>query len=141
MSQEKDIDEVKYPHAGGGDYDDMLLMENTQSNNEQTNMWYLDSGCSNHMTVNKNWLTKLDESVKKVIRFANGGYVTSSGKGNIVVVRKDGKMASITDVLYVPLMTSNLIGIGQLLAKGYNMKLEENMMKTRTGCGITGMET
>lgn len=31
--------------------------------------------------------------------------------------------------LYVPSMTSNLISVGQLLAKGYHMKLEKNQMK------------
>lgn len=30
-------------------------------------------------------------------------------------------------------MTSNLINIGQLLAKGYNMKLKENQMKVCNG--------
>lgn len=68
---------MQYPHAGGSDFDDMLLMVNTQSNGEQSNMWYLDSGCSNHMSDNKSWFTKLDESIKKVIRFADGRHVTS----------------------------------------------------------------
>ncbi|KAI5445598.1 hypothetical protein KIW84_013716 [Lathyrus oleraceus] len=79
--------------------------------------------------------TKLDESVKKVTRFVNGRHVTSSGKGNIVVVRKDGKRVTITGILYVPSMTSNLISIGQLLAKGYKTKLEENLMKVYNGEG------
>lgn len=116
---------MQYAHAGGSGSDDMLLMANTQSNNEQTNMWYLDSGCSNHMTGNKNSFTKLDESIKKVIRSANGRHVTLSGKVNIATVRKDGKRVSIADVLYVPSMTSNLISIYQLISKGYNSKLEK----------------
>lgn len=36
----------------------------------------------------------------------------------------EGMVEIITDVLYVPLMTSNLISICQLLTKGYNKKLE-----------------
>lgn len=115
--------------------DDMIRMTNTQSNNEQTNMWYLDSGCSNHMDDNKKWFTKLDELVKKVIIFADDRHVTSSGKGNVVVVRKDGERTSITDIFNVPSMTSNLISIGQLLAKEYNMKLEKNRMKVYNGEG------
>ena len=92
-------------------------------------MWYLDSGCSNHMTGNKNWFTKLDESVKKVIKFADGRHIKSGGKGDISIIIKDGRKATITGVLYVPSMTSNLISVGQLLAKGFNMKLENNQMK------------
>lgn len=58
---------MQYAHVGENDYDDMLLVAKTQSNNEQTNLWYLNSGCSNHMTENKNRFIKLNESVKKVI--------------------------------------------------------------------------
>lgn len=63
-------------------------MANTHPNDEQTNMLYWDSRCSNHVIENKNWFTKLDESIKKLIRFADGLHVTSSGK--VVVVRRDG---------------------------------------------------
>lgn len=51
------------------------------------------------------------------------------------MVRKYGKRASIIDILYASSMTSNLIYICQLLAKGYNMKLEENLMKVYNGEG------
>lgn len=67
---------MQYAHVGESDSNDVLLMTNTQSNNEQTSIWYLDLGCGNHMTWKKTWFTKLDESVKRVIRFADGTYVT-----------------------------------------------------------------
>lgn len=105
-------DEAQYTHAGDNDSDDVLIMANTHSSNEQTNMWYLDSGCNNHMTGNKVWFTKLDESLKKDIKFSDGRHVTSGGKGNIYVVRRDGQKAIIIDVLYVPSMISNWISIG-----------------------------
>lgn len=87
------------------------------------------------MTGNKNWFTKLDESVKKVIKFAYCRHVTSKGRGNIVVMRRSGQRVSITDILYVPSTKGNLISISQLIAKGYNMKLKENLMKVYTGEG------
>lgn len=64
-----------------------------------------------------------------MIRFVDDRYATSSGKENIAVVKRHGQKASITDVLYVTLMTNYLISMCKLLAKGYNMKLEENQMK------------
>lgn len=85
------------------------------------------------MYGNKNWFTKLDKSIKKVTRFADDRHVTSSGKENIFVVIKYGKRASITDILYVPLLLSNLVSMDKLLAKGYNMKFEETMMKMYNG--------
>jgi hypothetical protein len=75
------------------------------------------------MTINKTWFTKLDESIEKLIKFSYGRQITSGGKRDIFVVRKDSRKASITDVLYVSSMTSNLISVSQLLEKGYNMKI------------------
>ena len=77
-------------------------------------MWYLDSGCSNHMTGNKNWFTKLDESIEKVIKFADGRHIKSGGKGDILTVRKDGRKATITEVLYVPSMRTFLLHLSAL---------------------------
>lgn len=51
-------------------------MVNTQSSDEQTKVLYIDFGCSNHMTGNKNWFIMLDESGKKVIKLVNGIHVT-----------------------------------------------------------------
>lgn len=68
-----------------------------------------------------------------MIRFADGRHVTSTRRGNIVVIRRDGQKTSITDVLYVSFTISSLINIGQLLAKGYNMKVEENQLKMYNG--------
>lgn len=81
---------MQYAHAKDSDYENVLLMANTQSNTWQTNMWYLVSGCSNQMTGNKDWFTKLDESVEKVIKFVDGIHITSGGKRDMSVIRKDG---------------------------------------------------
>ena len=57
-----------------------------------------------------------------MIKFADGRHIKSGGKGDISIIRKNGQKATINEVLYVPLMTSNLISVGQLLAKGFNLK-------------------
>lgn len=54
--------------------------------------------------------------------------VCAEGIGKVMIHGKDGKKACITGVLYVPNMKSNLISIGQLLQKGYTMKMEEQTM-------------
>lgn len=48
----------------------------------------------------------------------------SEGILNILVKRKEEEEAVISDVLYVPSISSNLTSLGQLLDKNYTMKLE-----------------
>lgn len=133
QSRAIDNEDVHCANDGGNDSNNMPLMANTQSHGEQTNMWYLDLGCINHMTENKSWFIKLDELIKKMIRFADVINFTSEGKGSIIILKKDGQKAIIIEVWYVPLMTSNLIIISQLLVKGYIMKVKANTMKVYNG--------
>ncbi|XP_014515563.1 uncharacterized protein LOC106773379 [Vigna radiata var. radiata] len=87
--------------------------------------WYLDSACSNHMTGNKKWLIDLDTSVKSVVRFADDSVVQAEGSGKVLITRKNGKPVYMHNVLYVPMMKSNLLSLGQLLEKGYSMQLQK----------------
>jgi len=65
------------------------------------------------MTGKKSWFSELDDSVNRKIRFADNNIVCAAGIRKVMVHRKDGKKAFITNVLYVPNMTSNPISIGQ----------------------------
>jgi len=104
-------------------------MVTNDSDKATNNEWYLDTGCSNHMTRRKDWLIDLDESVKKNVRFANNNTVMAEGLGRVLIHRKDGKRSSINEVLYVLTMHSNLLSLGQLLEKGYKTMLEGHHMK------------
>ncbi|KAK2407602.1 hypothetical protein QL285_043205 [Trifolium repens] len=53
----------------------------------------------------------------------------SEGIGSILVKRKDGQEATITDELNVLPMKSNLISIGQLLKKNYLVKMHDKELK------------
>jgi len=61
------------------------------------------------MTDKKSWFSELDDSVNRKIRFAYNSIVCAFGIGKVLIHRKDGKKACITDVLYIPNMRSNLI--------------------------------
>jgi ribosomal protein L15 len=50
-------------YAAEFDYEEeTLLMVATNSEDLKKQSWFLDSGCSNHMVGNKDWLYELDES-------------------------------------------------------------------------------
>lgn len=78
------------------------------------NMWYLDSGCSKHMTGD---ITRFSSLTLK-----SKGHVTygDNNKGKILGVGKIGMPPSITidNVLYVEGLKHNLLSISQLCDKG-----------------------
>lgn len=106
-----------------------MLMATTKETESSTNTWYLDTGCSTHMSSHKDWFVQLDESVKSKVKFVDDSTMDATGLGRVLIKRKDGNPSYITDVLFVPGMKSNLLSVGQLLEKGYVMNLKDKMMK------------
>ena len=49
------------------------------------------------------------------------------GKGEVNVLTKRGEKKTIADVYYVPGMKCNLLSIGQLVQKGYNVFFENDV--------------
>ncbi|XP_019427117.1 PREDICTED: uncharacterized protein LOC109335439 [Lupinus angustifolius] len=114
----------------GSDSDEALLMITAKNDQHPpTDNWYLDTGCSNHMTGHKEWFLTLDDSVRNKVKFADNSFITAEGIGKIMIKKKDGTASYISNVMYVPKMKNNLISLGQLLEKGYNMRMEDRMLK------------
>ena len=118
----------KEVHMAQEDYDSdssetLTLMVTTTagSANSQEKSWYLDSGCSNHMTCHREWLINFDTEKKSKVRFADDSTLKVEGAGDVVILRKDGSKAMIANVLFVPEMKCNLLSIGQLVQKGFTV--------------------
>ncbi|XP_004514859.1 uncharacterized protein [Cicer arietinum] len=105
-------DEAQLAHVDSYDSDEVLLMASTSMEDNSPGLWYLDTGCSTHITGHK----------------ANS-IVTAEGVGMILIQRRDDQQSFICDVLYVPNMKNNLLSLGQLLEKGYSMNMENGKMK------------
>ena len=88
-------------------------MAQTDLVNPKETMWFLDSGCSNHMTGDKHWFIQLDESFRQVVKLGNDTKMAVMGKGNIKF-RVNGTSQVISDVFYLPDLKNNLLSIGQL---------------------------
>ncbi|KAK2431203.1 hypothetical protein QL285_029460 [Trifolium repens] len=109
--------------------DPMLLMATTTDEESHSEDWYFDTGCSNHMTSHREWLINFNNSSKTNIRFADNRAIQAEGVGDVLITGKKGNQALITGVLYVPAMKTNLLGMGQMLEKGFVMHLENNTME------------
>jgi hypothetical protein len=89
-------------------------------------IWYLDSGCSNHMTGNIELFSSLDESVQTKVTLGTYIQVIVLGKGSINILTKQGEQKVMPDVYYVSGLKHNLMSTGQLLQKGYIIYMEDN---------------
>ena len=73
------------------------------------------------MTWNIEIFSYLDESVKSEVTTGTDSKVSIMGKGRGNILTKKGEKNFVPDVYYVPSFKCNLLSIGQLMHKGYNM--------------------
>ncbi|BAT90079.1 hypothetical protein VIGAN_06125200 [Vigna angularis var. angularis] len=92
-----------------------MLMAKTEEDSSEKDVWYLDSGCSTHMTGRKDWFVGIKDAAQGKIRFADDRSLMAEGTGRVVLRDAEGKEVTIEEVLYVPGLKSNLLSLGQLL--------------------------
>ncbi|KAL4298280.1 hypothetical protein GQ457_12G029150 [Hibiscus cannabinus] len=99
------------------------------------NIWYLDNCASNHMCGRKEWFVELDEKVRGRVIFGDDSHAEVKGKGKVMITQKNGEKKYITDVYYVPAMKSNIISLGQLLEKGYEVQMKNQSLSLKNKNG------
>lgn len=90
---------------------------------EESNMWYLDNGASNHMTGSRSKFKTLDETVTGQVRFGDGSRVDIKGKGSVGFKCKNGEELVLHDVYFIPHLCNNVISLGQLSENGNKVVL------------------
>ena len=75
-------------------------------------IWYLDSGCSNHMTGNLNLFSSLDNSVKTDVTLGNNVQVIVLGKDTVDILTKHVESKYIPDIYHVEGLKHNVLSIG-----------------------------
>ena len=80
--------------------DELLLMTYLDFKQGTTEEWFLDSGCSNHMSGNKDWFSELDENSRHVVKLGNDTRIVVMGKGS-VWLNVNGVIHVISHVYYV----------------------------------------
>lgn len=106
-------------------------MAYTSEEKVSTNLWYLDTGCSNHMCGQKEAFSELDETLQDTVRFGDNSVVSAMGKGKVQVLTKNNFIHTIGDVFYVPALKTNLLSVGQLQEKGYELNIKGGVCRIR----------
>lgn len=109
--------------AADQEEEDHLFVATCFSSFESSEDWLIDSGCTNHMTHNKDLFRELSNASSSKVRVGNGKYIAVRGKGTIAISTYSGTKF-ISDVLYVPEIDQNLLSVGQLIEKGYIVLFE-----------------
>ena len=72
---------------------------------------------------------ELDETIKGTVSFGDNSKILIEGKGTILIHLKNGARQFITNVCYVPKMSSNILSLGQLMEKCYTVHMRDfNLM-------------
>lgn len=91
-------------------------------------IWFLDSGCSNHMCGKRDIFMDFDSSFRESVKMGNDSSLTVQGKGR-VRMEVSGIIHVITDVFFVPELKNNLLNIGQLQEKGLPVLIQQGKCK------------
>ena len=93
--------------------------------------WYLDSGCSKHMTGDKNKFITLDEKKSGNVIFGNDKSGKIKGKGSVIIDNGRGKAQ---EVLFVDGLKANLLSVSQMCDKGCEVlfRAQDCVVRTST---------
>ncbi|KAJ9546649.1 hypothetical protein OSB04_019192 [Centaurea solstitialis] len=81
--------------------------------------WYLDSGCSSHMTGNKSFLINYVPEKGPSVTFSDNAKGTTKGYGTLTV-----ESVTFNKVAYMEGLMHNLLSISQLCDIGYKVNLD-----------------
>jgi len=88
----------------------------------------VNNGASNYMCEYREKFMELNENVNGNVSFGDSSKVRIEGKGTILISFKDGSHKMINGVYYMPKLKSNILSIGQLLEKGYEILMKDKYL-------------
>jgi len=73
----------------------------TEERSIEQEMWFINSGCNNHMTGREDWFSFIDSSFSDIVKLGNNYALKVHGKGTIKLVINE-VIHIVIDVFYVP---------------------------------------
>eukprot|EP00253_Pinus_taeda_P025679 PITA_25679 len=116
-----DRESGRSPHKGGRGDPSSSSVRGSNENPSQGPSQNQAQGCGNHMIGSIEMFSNLDESVKYEVTLGTDSKVYVMGKGRVNILTKKGEKKCIADVYFIPGLKHNLIIIGHLMQKGYNV--------------------
>ena len=108
----------------------LVLVASQQATKDE---WVLDSGCTFHITPNKDVLFDLEDIEGGKVLMGNNTISEIKGIGKIRIMNDDGSSEILTDVRYMPTMGRNLISYGLLEKMGCRYEGKDFMVQFYKG--------
>jgi len=108
-----------------------MLLARGGNEGSQENTWYLDIDASNHMCGKRSLFMDLDESISGNVSFGDNSKTLVNGKGKSLIRLKDGRHEFISNVYYISNMKNNILSLGQLLEKDYDIHMKDSSLSIR----------
>ncbi|XP_047326527.1 uncharacterized protein LOC124930212 [Impatiens glandulifera] len=113
--------------------DSTLLLALNQKVIGGESQWYLDNVASNHMCGDKSKFVEIEKKATKNITFGDASKVQIEGKCTILIQLKDGTHKFISDVYYVLKLKFNILSLGKLMKRGYQMLMKDHNLWLQDG--------
>ncbi|CAL9020481.1 unnamed protein product [Prunus brigantina] len=122
----KNVQRVNYANQVE-DFGTLFYVCNAATDVKVNHSWYIDSGCSNHMTGDEGLLVNIQRDLTSKVKMGTGEVVPVAGKGTLVIKTKLGKK-HIHEVMLVPGLEENLLSVGQMMEHGYHLVFGGNVV-------------
>lgn len=104
--------------------DDLLLMAYVGKTTRK-DIWFVDSGCSNHMCNDKGMFLSLDMTFSHSVKLGNNNIMEVAGKG-VVKLMLGGILYIVGDVYFVPELKNNLLSVVNFKKKVWQCCFKKN---------------
>ncbi|KAK4428874.1 hypothetical protein Salat_1187300 [Sesamum alatum] len=101
-----------------------------------SDVWVLDSACSHHICPHQDWFFDFKELNGGVVYTTNNIPLTTFGCGSVRLKNQDGSIITLTGVRFVPELMKNLIYVGTLESKGFEVRAKDGVMKIISGARV-----
>nr|GEU58486.1 hypothetical protein [Tanacetum cinerariifolium] len=97
--------------AGGGEESEQLLLMDYTPEVTKSDVWFLDSGCSNHISGDPSWFSNLNQNHTTTVKLRSNMIMKAVGQCN-VKIKLNGVTHIVSDVYYVPELRNNFLAWG-----------------------------
>lgn len=106
----------------------LLMTYAGKNENIRRRAWFLDSGCSNHMSGDRELFSQMNENFKHSVKLGNDRKMEVVGKGNVKLMLYNANY-TISDVYFIPELKNNLLSLGQLQEKDLTIIIQKGVCK------------